>query len=342
MSLLSVRELAVHIRAQDGIARAVDGVDLTMEEGEAVGVVGESGSGKTMLALAILGLLPEGGGVVPGSSVRFGGRELVGSSPGELRAVRGGQVGMIFQEPMSSLNPVFSIGDQIRESVELHQSLRGLEAQTETLRLLEMVGIPDPETRVDSYPHQLSGGMRQRAMIAMTLAGEPRLLIADEPTTALDVTVQAQILDLLIGLQERLGVGLLLISHDLGVVSRVCQRMVILYGGKVVESGPTEEIIANPRHPYTQGLLASRLSLEGRRDSLSSLPGEVPEATNWPAGCRFHPRCGDVLDRCRREEPSLARLGPDGRPVGGHMAVGSPKTREASCWLLSRDPGGGR
>jgi oligopeptide/dipeptide ABC transporter ATP-binding protein len=343
VSLLRVRELVVHIRTRHGTARAVDGVDLTLQEGESVGVVGESGSGKTMLALSLLGLLPEGGRIVaPGSSILLEEQELVGLDQGELRRIRGGKIAMIFQEPMSSLNPVFTIGDQIKESVELHQGLTGAEANQETLRLLEMVGIPDPMDRVRSYPHQLSGGMRQRAMIAMALAGKPRLLIADEPTTALDVTVQTQILNLLTTLQRQLGMGLLLISHDLGVVSRVCQRIVVLYGGRVVESGSTQEILSNPRHPYTRGLLASRLSLEGRRDSLATIPGEVPEATEWPPGCRFHPRCGDVMDRCRSEEPPLARLGPDRGPVVGSDGGGLRDTREARCWLLDGAGGGGR
>jgi len=264
---------------------------------------------------------------------------LVGMGAKRLREVRGGEVAMVFQEPMTSLNPVFTAGNQILEAVELHRPLNRSAAQAEMHRLLEEVGIPDPEARAGSYPHQLSGGMRQRAMIAMALAGEPSLLVADEPTTALDVTIQAQILQLLKRVQAELGMGLLLISHDLSVVSRVCDRIVVLYGGKVVEAGPTREILETPKHPYTRGLLGSRLSVDDRRRTLRPIPGEVPEATDWPRGCRFHPRCPEVLGRCRREEPSLLP------PTGGQGTVegqgGVPGVgREARCWPIVEDGGG--
>ncbi|MFH1764597.1 MAG: ABC transporter ATP-binding protein [Gemmatimonadota bacterium] len=340
MSLLDIRGLRAHVDTPAGTARAVDGVDLLLKEGEAVGLVGESGSGKTLLALSILGLLPQGSGtILPGSSISFRGEELVGMRGNRLREIRGGEVAMIFQEPMTSLNPVFTIGNQIQEAVELHRPLNRRAAQAEMIRLLGEVGISDPETRAGSYPHQLSGGMRQRAMIAMALGGQPSLLVADEPTTALDVTIQAQILRLLKDLQVQRGMGLLLISHDLSVVSRVCDRIVVLYGGKVVETGPTREILESPSHPYTRGLLGSRLSVDDRRRTLRPIPGEVPEATEWPPGCRFHPRCPEVLDRCRREEPNLvpvkARPGTaDGQ--GGVQGGG----REARCWLLAGKEGG--
>ena len=333
MSLLEIRDLRAQLQTRGGPARAVDGVDLSLEEGEAVGLVGESGAGKTMFALSILGLLPEGSGtILSGSSIRVRGEELVGAGRRRLREVRGGEVAMIFQEPMTSLNPVFTVGNQILEAITLHRRLNRSDAREEVTRLLEEVGIPDPIGRAESYPHQLSGGMRQRAMVAMALAGEPSLLVADEPTTALDVTIQAQILDLLKGIQAKRGMGLLLISHDLGVVSRVCERMVILYGGKVVEAGSTQDVLAKPQHPYTRGLLGSRLSVDDRRSGLRPVPGEVPEATDWPGGCRFHPRCSEVLDRCRRQEPALL-------PMGGSVGAGGVKGsvsrvhREVRCWL---------
>ncbi len=339
MSLLEIGNLRAQIRTPGGTARAVDGVDLVLGEGEAVGLVGESGSGKTILALSILGLLPEGTGtILPGSSIRLRGEELVGMSAKRLREVRGGEVAMVFQEPMTSLNPVFTVGNQILEAVRIHRPLSRSAAQAEKLRLLEEVGISDPQLRGGSYPHQLSGGMRQRIMIAMALAGEPSLLVADEPTTALDVTIQAQILQLLKRVQTRLGMGLLLISHDLSVVSRVCERIVVFYGGQVVEAGPTREILEAPKHPYTRGLLGSRLSVDDRRRTLRPIPGEVPEATDWPRGCRFHPRCPEALDRCRREELNL--LPWTGRQGTGEVQGGIPGAgREVRCWLFAEEEG---
>jgi oligopeptide/dipeptide ABC transporter ATP-binding protein len=333
VSLLEIRDLRSVIRTPDGEARAVDGVDLTVERGEAVGLVGESGSGKTALALSILGLLPrESGRILPGSSIRFRGEELVGMDARGLRRIRGGAVAMVPQEPMSSLNPVFTVGDQIREAMKAHGAPDGRGRRVEVIRLLREVGIPDPEERARAYPHQLSGGMRQRAMIAMALAGRPELLVADEPTSALDVTVQTQILDLLTVLQGRLGMALLVISHDLGVVARVCQRVVVFYAGRIMETGPTREILTKPRHPYTRGLLGSRLSMKDRRRVVRPIPGEVPESVAWPEGCRFHPRCREAWDRCGQEEPGLVEIGP-GSPAGA---------RNARCWLFSGDRGGDR
>jgi oligopeptide/dipeptide ABC transporter ATP-binding protein len=328
MSLLEVRGLRTHLPVLDGTARAVDGVDLTIGPGETVGVVGESGSGKTVLALSILGLLPQDQGeILPGSSIRFRGEELVGVKKERLRKIRGAEIAMVFQEPMTSLNPVFAVGSQIREAVELHRGLKGPAAVGETVRLMSEVGIPDPEARMNDYPHQFSGGMRQRVMIAMALAGEPSLLIADEPTTALDVTIESQIIGLLVDLQTRLDMALLFISHDLGVVSRVCQRLVILYGGRVVEAGATNEILDAPKHPYTRGLMNSRLAVHDRRSGLRPIAGEVPEATNWPGGCRFHPRCPEVHAPCGTDEPLLAFPAEDG-------------TREVRCWLFHGKVGG--
>jgi oligopeptide/dipeptide ABC transporter ATP-binding protein len=242
-------------------------------------------------------------------------------------------MGMIFQEPQTSLNPVMNVGKQIAESVRLHDPRARDGVQARVVALLRAVGIPDPEQRSREYPHQLSGGMKQRVMIAMALAGEPGLLIADEPTTALDVTIEAQILRLLKEAQARLGMGLLLISHDLSVVSKVCERIVVLYGGRVVETGLTQDILTAPKHPYTRGLLGSRLSVDDRRHSLRPIPGEVPEATEWPEGCRFHPRCREVLDRCREDEPSLRSVDEAGKE-GDRVAE-----REVRCWLYP-EPGG--
>jgi len=333
MNLLEIRNLSAHINTPGGVARALDCVDLDVDEGETVGLVGESGSGKTMLALSILGLVPGGPKALqPGSSIRYQGEELVGLDGKGLRAYRGAKIAFVFQEPMTSLNPVFPIGDQVQESVKLHRDMKGKEARAEVVRLLTEVGIRDAEARLDDYPHQFSGGMRQRVMIAMALAGEPGLLVADEPTTALDVTVESQILTLLRDVQERSGMGLLFISHDLDVVARVCRRTVVLYGGRVVEAGQTYEILTSPMHPYTRGLLGSRLTMDDRRTALRPIPGEVPEATRWPGGCRFHPRCAQVHARCRTEEPSLA-------PMSAEGGVGSA-SREVRCWLYSREEGG--
>ena len=287
-----------------------------------------------MLALSVLGLLPDARGeILSGSSVRLGGEELVGLDPRRLRKVRGGRVAMIFQEPMTSLNPVFTVGSQILESVRLHRDLKGSQPGDEVLRLLGEVGMPDPEAVARCFPHQLSGGMRQRVMIAMALAGDPDLLVADEPTTALDVTTEAQILDLLARIREKFGMSLLLISHDLGVVARVCHRVAVLYGGRVVEVGPTSQVLASPRHPYTQGLLNSRISMTDPASTLRPIPGEVPEATAWPSGCRFHPRCTEAFGRCVREEPVLSGIRRDGEE-GPVREEGNREGWEARCWLL--------
>jgi peptide/nickel transport system ATP-binding protein len=319
MPLLEVSNLRTYFRTDEGEARAVDGVSFTVEAGEVVGIVGESGSGKSVTSLSILRLIPEPPGrILPGSSVRFKGEELVTASEDRLRQIRGNDIAMIFQEPMTSLNPVYTVGAQIMEALRLHRGLGKREARERAIELLRMVGIADPEARVDAYPHQLSGGMRQRVMIAMALSCEPDLLIADEPTTALDVTIQAQILELLRDLQQRLGMAMILITHDLGVVAQVCDRVLVMYAGEVVEEGSVEQIFRNPRHPYTQGLLQAIPRLGQERDRLATIPGAVPSALAWPTGCRFHPRCPYGWELTAREHPELFDVEP------GHRS---------RCWL---------
>jgi len=311
--LLSVRDLRTWFFTDQGVARAVDGVSFDVHEGETLGIVGESGCGKTVTSLSILGLLPQPPArVMEGSSVKFRGEELVGAGQQRMRELRGNEISMIFQEPMSSLNPVYTIGDQITEAVRLHRGLDRKGARTEAVRLLAEVGISEPQRRVDEYPHQLSGGMRQRVMIAMALSCEPKLLIADEPTTALDVTIQAQILDLLAGLQERRGMAVLLITHDLGVVAEVSDRVVVMYAGQVVETGDVYDIFRDPAHPYTRGLLDSLPKVDRPGQKLNSIPGTVPNPIWWPEGCRFRARCPLAGEGC--EEPQeLVRLAGEGR-----------------------------
>ena len=305
-----------------GTARAVDGVSFELAAGETLGLVGESGCGKTVMSLSILRLIPEPPGhILPGSFIEFEGRNLLTLPPRELRAVRGNRIAMVFQEPMTSLNPVLPIGAQVAEAALVHQKLSRANARSRTIDLLRLVGIPDPETRVDDYPHQLSGGMRQRVMIAMALICHPQILIADEPTTALDVTIQAQILDLLGRLRRELNMAVLLITHDLGVVAGSADRVVVMYAGQVVETASTKGLFARPLHPYTEGLLASIPRVDHPRERLRSIPGSVPPATAWPTGCRFHPRCPFAWDKCRTEEPPLLETG-----AAGHSA---------RCWLVT-------
>jgi peptide/nickel transport system ATP-binding protein/oligopeptide transport system ATP-binding protein len=347
MNLLEIRNLRTYLDTPAGLARAVDGVDLTITEGEAVGIVGESGSGKSILALSVLGLLPRRNGrIVDGSSVRLRGRELVGKEGRRhLASVRGREIAMVFQEPMTSLNPVFPVGSQILEGLRLHRGMTGPVARGEAVRLLREVGIGDAEGMMDRYPHQLSGGMRQRVMIAAALSGEPALLLADEPTTALDVTIQAQILGLLKELRTRRGMALLLISHDLRVVAGLCDTLYVMYGGRMVETGPAREIFLNPRHPYTRGLLGSRLSLKDRRGRLRPIPGEVPESTVWPGGCRFHPRCPHRAPVCNEEPELLApeSMGDqreDAGPSAKRSGTGDSR-RMARCWFPEAGAWGG-
>ena len=302
MSLLSVADLAVSF----GPTRVLEGVSFDIAEGEVLGVVGESGSGKSMTALAIMGLLPEHGRAA--GRIVFEGRDLLALPEREMQRLRGERVAMIFQEPMSSLNPVFTIGEQIAEVLRRHRGMDRRSAHNEAVALLKLVEIAAAERRVDEYPHQLSGGMRQRAMIAIALACRPRLLIADEPTTALDATVQAGILDLLRGLRSELGMAVLLITHDLGVVSDICERVVVMYAGRVAETGPAATIFERPAHPYTRALLAAIPRLEGPIGDLPAIPGVVPAPFDFPQGCRFAPRCGFAQAACEAAAPPLRAL----------------------------------
>jgi peptide/nickel transport system ATP-binding protein len=302
---LEVSDLTVDFRGR-ALVRAVDGVSFAIEPGRTLALVGESGSGKTVTATAVLGLL--GSGAVVSGSVSFGGRDLLALPEHELRRVRGARIAMVFQDSLAALNPVLSIGAQIVEAIRAHRRVSRRAARASAVELLAMVGIPDPERRVRQYPHEFSGGMRQRAMIAMALALEPEILIADEPTTALDVTVQAQILELLARLQERFGMGLILVTHDLGIVAQVADEIVVMYAGRMVERGTPEEIFYEPQHPYTWGLTGSvpRVDDSGR---LRSIPGQPPSLLSVPPGCPFHPRCAYAFDRCVRERPHLERRG---------------------------------
>jgi oligopeptide/dipeptide ABC transporter ATP-binding protein len=307
-----VRELRTYFQStdrgtgSDRVARAVDGVDLDLEAGETLGLVGESGCGKSVTALSIIGLVPDPPGrVMPGSSIRLRGEELVGAARPRLRVVRGGEIAMVFQEPMTSLNPVLRVGDQVGEALQEHSGMSRSEALLEAIVLLERVGLPEPGRSSRAYPHQLSGGMRQRAMIAMAISCRPSVLIADEPTTALDVTVQAQILELLASLREEFGMAMLFISHDLTVVAQVADRVAVMYGGRIVEQGPAHALFHRPSHPYTQGLLRAVPDLEAPRDRLAVIPGRVPHATRWPSGCRYGPRCLHRWERCDEEPPLL-------------------------------------
>ncbi|MGD8277315.1 MAG: ABC transporter ATP-binding protein [Gemmatimonadota bacterium] len=305
-ALLEVRDLRTGFRTDAGEAQAVDGISFRVGRGEALGLVGESGSGKTVTALSILRLVPEPPGrIEPGSSIRYDGRELLALDESAMRNVRGNDVAMVFQEPMSSLNPVFTAGDQVAEAVRLHRRAGRADAWRRAVEMLALVGLPAPAETAHAYPHQLSGGQRQRVMIAMALACDPGLLIADEPTTALDVTIQAQILELLGDLQRRLGMALLLITHDLGVVARVADRVAVMYGGRIVEAGAARRVLDHPRHPYTQGLLRAMPRIDAPTHRLDVIPGQVPAATAWPGGCRFHPRCGRAWEHCRETEPDL-------------------------------------
>ncbi|MEZ5980295.1 MAG: ABC transporter ATP-binding protein [Planctomycetota bacterium] len=303
--LLEVENLATHFFSEEGVARAVDGVTYTLLEGETLGVVGESGCGKSVTSLSIMRLVPSPPGRIVGGEIRFRGKNLLDVSEAEMRRIRGNDVAMIFQEPMTALNPVYTVGNQIMEAVMLHQGADKDAARARAIEMLELVGIPSPESRVDNYPHELSGGMRQRVMIAMAMSCNPKLLIADEPTTALDVTIQAQILDLMRGLQEREGMSILLITHDLGVVAENAHHVAVMYAGKVVEYATVEDLFAKPRHPYTIGLLHSLPDLARPGERLKTIPGIVPSPTRFPSGCRFRTRCPIATQRCTDVEPPL-------------------------------------
>ena len=319
MSLLAVEDLRVHLFTQRGVVRAVDGVSFSVEAGKSLGIVGESGCGKTMTALSLMRLIPAPPARIVGGSIRFNGRDVVAMDADGLRALRGGDIAMIYQDPMTSLNPVFTVGEQIAEAVRLHRGDSRAAAWMRAAEMLRLVGIPDPDRVARAYPHQLSGGMRQRAVIGMALACDPKLLIADEPTTALDVTIQAQILDLLRRLQGELGTAIILITHDLGVIADLVDEVVVMYAGKVVEQAPVRWLFADPQHPYTRGLLRSMPSLETREHRLRTIEGTVPPAHAMPAGCRFNPRCALARDVCREQEPALL--------PAGHA--------RAACWALT-------
>jgi peptide/nickel transport system ATP-binding protein/oligopeptide transport system ATP-binding protein len=302
--LLRVENLRTWFLTEAGVVRAVDGVDFELEAGKTLGVVGESGSGKSVTALSVMRLIDRPGEILEGSRIVFDGRDLTALKDSEMEVVRGNEISMIFQEPMTSLNPVYTCGDQIAEAVRLHEGLSKKDASDRAVEMLTLVGIPEAAKRAKDFPHQLSGGMRQRVMIAMALACGPKLIIADEPTTALDVTIQAQILELMMELQERLGMSILLITHDLGVVAETCDDVVVMYGGRVVEKGPVEGVFGSPQHPYTEALLHS-IPVLGmtQTEPLRVIRGNVPSPLNWPQGCRFAPRCDYAYEKCSEQPP---------------------------------------
>lgn len=311
---LEVSNLSIGFEGDDGVVRVVEDINFSLQRGKTLSLVGESGCGKSLTAFALLQLLPPFGKILSGS-VKLHGRELVGLSDQAMQKVRGGDISMIFQEPMSALNPVFKIGNQIAEALILHRDMERAEALEQSIALLEAVGIPDPGSRADNYPHQLSGGMRQRVMIAMALACEPEILIADEPTTALDVTIQAQILDLMHDLQEKLHTAILFISHDFGVVSRMADDIAVMYAGRIIEHGTSSDILLDAQHPYTRALLQTTPRMDRTLDRLPAISGRVPSPTNRPSGCCFRPRCPSAMEICQTERPRDTRLG------AGHVAA---------------------
>ena len=318
MSLLDVKDLKTYFYTDSGVAKAVDGVTFSVDKGKVLGIVGESGCGKSVTSLSIMRLVDPVTGKNEGGEILFDGTDILKLPEPEMRKLRGNRISMIFQEPMTSLNPVFTIGYQIEESLILHKGMDKKAARQQAIHLLELVGIPEAGKRVDEYPHQLSGGMRQRVMIAMALAGDPELLIADEPTTALDVTIQAQILDLMNQLKKETGTSILFITHDLGVVAEVCDDVAVMYCGRVVERGDVKTIFANPSHPYTKGLLGSIPRLGDAGKELKSIPGNVPNPKYMPKGCKFEPRCPYASEKCREEEPGFFQI------EEGHIS---------RCWL---------
>ncbi len=317
-TLLEVKDLKTHFFTMDGVVKAVDGVSYDLEEGETLGLVGESGCGKSVSALSVMRLIPNPPGRVVGGEILLDGEDILKIDIDDMREIRGAKIAMVFQEPMTSLNPVLTVERQLTETLQLHMGMSNVEAQREGVNLLTRVGIPDPESRIKQYPHQFSGGMRQRVMIAMALSCNPRLIIADEPTTALDVTIQAQILDLMKSLTSEFGVALIVITHNLGVVARYADRVNIMYAGKVIERGDAREIYSNPRHPYTVGLLRSvpRLDLP-RRTKLDPIEGQPPDLINLPPGCSFRERCRWAIDKCATDSPELMASGE------GHLSA---------CW----------
>ena len=322
--LLAVRDLCTYFFTDDGVAKAVDGVSFDVLPGSVLGLVGESGCGKSVTALSVMRLIQSPPGRIVSGSIRFQGTPLLTLPERRMRTIRGNDISMIFQEPMTSLNPVFTVGDQIMEAVILHQEVSRAEARRRAIEIVQKVGIPDAEERIGNYPHQMSGGMRQRVMIAMALSCNPMLLIADEPTTALDVTIQAQILDLLKQLQDEFGMSILLITHDLGVIAETAHRVAVMYAGKIAEFADVETLFADAKHPYTEGLFRSIPRLGERRAELDVIPGTVPDALHFPDGCKFHPRCPRAFGPCPHHEPPLEEIAP------GHTCA---------CWAVFKDLG---
>jgi oligopeptide/dipeptide ABC transporter ATP-binding protein len=324
--LLEVRDLRTYFRTEQGLAKAVDGVSFSVAAGKTVAIVGESGCGKTVTALSVLQLIPMPPGEIVSGEILLSGRSLLGLSQRELQRVRGGEIAMIFQEPATSLNPVFTIGDQIAEAIRLHRDLPRSEVRREVLRVLTEVRMSEPQRRIDQYPHELSGGMKQRAMIAMALSCNPKLLIADEPTTALDVTIQARILDLLRKSQAEHGMAVLLITHDLGVVAEMADEVIVMYAGQIVEQGPVADVFAKPLHPYTRGLFGSLPRVDRHDDRLQAIAGNVPPPTHFPAGCRFRDRCAYSTEKCREWPPLMT----------------SDPNHQAACWFAEEIAAGRR
>lgn len=310
--LLELKDLRTYFDTEDGTVKAVDGVNLSIRKGETLGIVGESGCGKSVTAYSIMRLIPQPPGRIAGGEILFGGKNLVSLPEPAMRRIRGNHISMIFQEPMTSLNPVYTVGDQIGEAIVLHQRKSADQAREIAIDMLKQVGIPAPGKRIDNYPHEMSGGMKQRVMIAMALVCRPELLIADEPTTALDVTIQAQILDILRRLQDELGMSIWFITHDLGVVAEMAHHVAVMYASKVVERAPVKSLYAEPRHPYTQGLFSSLPQRgAGHLERLETIAGSVPNPLDFPSGCKFHPRCPFAIEECRQVEPELLEIEPD-------------------------------
>lgn len=321
-NLLEVKNLKTYFFTEDGVVPAVDGVDFELKPGQTLGIVGESGCGKSVTSISILRLVPNPPGKIVEGEILFEGKDLVQATESEMQDIRGNDIAMIFQEPMTSLNPVFTIGKQIMEAIMLHQKLDKNAARERCIEMLKLVGIPRAEQAIDEYPHQFSGGMRQRAMIAMALSCNPKLLIADEPTTALDVTIQAQIIELMKDLKEKLNTAIILITHDLGVVAEMCEHVIVMYAGKVVEEADVVDLFKDPKHPYTVGLMRSKPSLEGEQERLEVIPGAVPNPLDMPKGCTFHPRCPHAMDICREKAPQL---------------ITTEKGRKVRCWLYDKE-----
>jgi len=334
VALLEVTDLKTYFRTDDGIVKAVDGVSFEVEAGQTLGIVGESGCGKSVTCLTIMGLNPKKATITSGQAL-FKGEDLLKAKTSRLREIRGSDMAMVFQDPMTSLNPVHSIGKQLVEAIQLHRDVSKKVARARALELLKAVGIPRAEKRVDDYPHQFSGGMRQRVMIAMALVNDPDLLIADEPTTALDVTTQAQIMSLMKTLQDDFGSAVIIITHDLGVIAETADEVVVMYAAKIAEQAPVDEIFNRPQHPYTWGLLGSLPRLDANVDRLVQIPGQPPSLLTPPSGCRFHPRCPYVMDICKRQEPELRPISTDTSHLQACHLDEETKEREASKLLAS-------